>query len=126
MYGLTCCARVIRESTFGIQDKFTDNVEVKLKLWENHPELAGIYIDVNGEEEKKIPDQSITKERVAAAKPIKHVTELGWHLGIHFNLQAGHWTLKHLGVDAEKLPPVVQSQQIFRNQIVDTDTPDQR
>ena len=66
----------------------------------------------------------MTKEQVAAAKPIKHVTKLGWNLGIHYDLKAGHWTLKRLGVDAEKLPPVTPSQKIYRNQIVDTDTPD--
>ena len=129
MDGLTCGAhaiRDIRESTFGIEDKFTDNVEVKLELMEN-PEYGGILISVNGgEERKRIEDPSVTKERVAAGKPIKHVTKRGWHLSFHFDWKAGHLTMKHQGVNAEKLPPVIPSQQICRNKIVDTETPDLR
>ena len=51
------------------------------------------------------------QERVCA-KPVKFVARNGMHLRIGYDLEAKHLTMKHQGIDLEKLPPVKHSLQI--------------
>ena len=46
MDDLTFCACVIRMSTFGIQDKFTDNVEIGLELVESQKLDALLFVSM--------------------------------------------------------------------------------
>ena len=62
--------------------------------------------------------------KLAAAKPLKWVTKHGWYLSIYYDWKADHLKMKLQGVDVEKLPLTKQNEKIFRNKVVDTDTPE--
>lgn len=79
---------------------------------------------VNGEEEMMLLEED--KEDLAE-KPWKYVLKGSQrHLSIGFDLTTDQITMKHLGVDAEKLPQVEKILEICRNKIVDTTIGDQR
>ena len=60
--------------------------------------VKGISIFVNGQEEKRIEDWTITKEKLAI-KPIKYLTRFGRYLAIGWNMEDNHLTLYFNGVD---------------------------
>ena len=62
-------------------------------------------------------------ELLAAAKPFKHVTKFQRYLSVSYDLAAGHLTMKHHGVNVEKLPAPVEIDVIYKNKIVTTSTP---
>ena len=75
---------------------------------------------------RSIPDNSVSKDRLAA-KPVQYVLKDSQRqLSIGYDLAAGHLTLSHEGIDAEKLPPVAKDLQIYQSKIVDTSTSDTR
>ena len=100
-------------SSYGIQDKFIDNTDIKLKL-DHRDILEKTEIDVNGKEENYEKsmfnsfylgvDEKPAPVKLAAAKPIKWVTKDGLYLSIHYDWKADHLTMMLQGVDAEKLP----------------------
>ena len=65
-------------------------------------------------------------ELLANAKPLRWVTKDGWYLSIHWDLEKDHLVMKCQGVDAETLPLAKQNENIYRNKVVDVDTPEQR
>ena len=67
-----------------------------------------------------------TRELLAAAKPFKHITKFQRYLSIGYDLNAGHLTMIHHGVNVEKLPPPVETHIIYKNKIVTTKTPKQK
>ena len=101
---LTCCARFHRESDFGFKDRNTANANIKVYLGEKVGEKF-ILVEVDGEREKMIVDESVSKEQFAG-KPLKIMSKCGRHLSISFNLEQAQLTLKHNGDDVEKLPEV--------------------
>ena len=133
MGGLICCACDASVSSYGIIDKFRGNTDIKLKLEKYYArELQNTaMIIVNGKHEND-PDTrmdhayapTMLGRELTAGKPFKWVTKDGWYLSIFFDQQADHLRMKQQGVDPEKLPLVKESYQIFRNKIVDVDTPD--
>ena len=119
---LTCCALFHRESDFGFKDRLTDNVNVKVKLYEKY-----MFVDVNGIHEMKhnVNDDTLSREGLAG-KPIKLITKCGRHLSVSFDLETDQLTLKHNGEDVEKLPKVEKVLQIYRNKVKHSQTSDQR
>ena len=133
MGGLICCICVASASSYGIIDKFRGNTDIKLKLAKYHArELQNTaMVIVNGEHENdpysKIDHAyapTMLGRELTAGKPLKWVTKDGWYLSIHFDHKADHLRMKQQGVDADKLPLVKESDRIFRNKIVDVDTPE--
>ena len=112
------------ESDFGFKDRNTANVNIKIYLNENVG-CKGILVEVNGKQENRIKDESLSKEQLAE-KPVKFMTEFGRHLSISFNLKKAQLTLKHNGEDVEKLPEAQKELKICRNKIMDSSTADQR
>ena len=49
--------RFHRESSFGLKDRHTQNLDIKLVLLDGR----NLWIDVNGKQEKEIEDSSMTK-----------------------------------------------------------------
>ena len=141
-----CAASV---SSYGIQDYYIDNNDIKLELYEENM-LTDTQIKINGKIEvnefdmnkrqktkleaemaflNAIPKKPFSGSKYfkwVKKKPFKWVTSDGWYLSIDFDINAGHMTMKCQGVDAEKLPLAKQDEHIFRNKIVDIDTPEQR
>ena len=103
-------------------DRYTDNVDIKLTLYEN----KDISITIDGQW-NKIADPSLSKKRLAV-RPVRYVHQGSQrYLSIGYNLVAKHLTLKQHGVDAEKLPPVpAKIPEICYNKIVDTSNGDSR
>ena len=130
---LTCCVCVAREASYGIQDKFIGNTDIRLNLFLSEM-LEKTQIEVNGEPENYERDtdeenyfarrdaKPVPKEDLAAAKPIKWVTRNGWYLSFHYDWKVDYLKMKLQGADAEKLPLAKQKEHIFRNKVVDTDT----
>ena len=121
---LTCCARFHRESEFGFKDRKTANANIKVALREDVGNKY-INVDIDGEREKQIKDESLSKEGIAG-KPVKLMTKCGRHLAISFNLKTSQLILKHNGEDVEKLPEVEKELNIYRNKITKSSTSDQR
>ena len=67
-------------------------------------------IYVNGRKENRF---RFKDQEALVARPIKYVTKSGMHLSITYNLLAGHLSMRHQGIDAEKLPLVKQSLLIY-------------
>ena len=72
---LTCFTHFYRDFEFGIKDRHTNNINVKVKL-DEFVGTKSIAVQVNGtwEEEKAIKDESLSKEQLAV-KPRKYVTK---------------------------------------------------
>ena len=121
---LTCCARYHRESEFGFKTRKTANVHFKVYLNEKEG-YKNIEVIINGEVEKQIDDESLSKEGISG-KQVKFITKCGRHLAISFNLEAAQLTLKHNGEDVERLPEVKKELMICRNKITKSSTSDQR
>ena len=111
------------ESSFGLKDRYTENLDIKLELVEHV--LSGIIIWFNGRKEKLIDDDSIRKEKLAA-KPFKFRTRHGRYLGIGFDLVARHLILHFNGVDVSTLPVPELSLDIHRNKLEDKTIAGQR
>ena len=106
-------ARVLRQSSFGLRDMFTLNVDIELLLMKNKRELS---VWVNGKEEKQRHNTS--KEQLAA-KPVKYLTRSRRYLIIWYDLQADHMMMSFNGTDVSTLPIPELSEEIFRNKLVD-------
>ena len=93
-----------RISVFGFKDRFNSNVNIKLLIFP----LNGVYgmrVQINGKDEELIEDRSLDK-KLLADKPFKYTTKCGRKLSIGYLLDAAHLTLKHNGIDVERLPTV--------------------
>ena len=60
-------------------------------------------VQIDGEMEDRILDESLSKERLAGM-PFRFLTKCGRHFSISFNLETAQLTLKQNGEDLEKLP----------------------
>ena len=96
-----------------------------------HNGCGGIDIAVEGIKEINADPSAmvrsikgVTKESLAE-KPLKIVLQDSQkYLSIGYDTANGRMTLMQQGVDAEKLPPVPEFDQICHSKIVDSKTPD--
>ena len=95
-------------SSYGIQDKFIGNTDIKLKLFHSKM-LENTEIDVNGEAENykshtdsimkpsemlaRMKAKSVPLKIYTTAKPFRWVTRDGWYLNIHYDWKADHLTM---------------------------------
>ena len=112
-------------SSFGVKDKFTNNVDTIISFVEENEDEGGFHIWAGGHYED-IFDGTLTREKIAA-KPVKCVlADSQRHLRIGYDLTAGHLTIKQQGVKTDKLPPARKIQGICQSEIVNNNTTDQR
>ena len=76
---------LVRMSSFGVQDKHTENVDIELTLFVNQS-CGAIFIKINGELKHKIPNTSLNLKEIAASKPIRLVTYKDTHLSFVYDL----------------------------------------
>ena len=112
-------------ASFGVRDKFTNNVDTIISLVEENEDEGGFHIWAGGHYED-IFDGALTREQIAA-KPVKCVlSDSQRHLSIGYDLTAGHLILKLQGVATDKLPAAKKIQGICQSKTVNTNTTDQR